>query len=32
MDVLVMGHFVLRKSAAMNADDAPVQTPARRLA
>ncbi|HUJ83907.1 MAG TPA: carbamoyltransferase C-terminal domain-containing protein, partial [Candidatus Acidoferrales bacterium] len=32
MDVLVMGHFVLRKSAAVNADDAPVQTPARRLA
>ena len=32
MDVLVMGNFVLRKSAIMNADDAPVQTPARRLA
>jgi len=32
MDVLVMGSFVLRKSAAVNADDAPVQTPARRLA
>jgi len=32
MDVLVMGNFVLRKSAVMNAGDAPVQAPARRLA
>ncbi len=32
MDVLVMGNFVLRKSAVMNAEDAPVQTSARRLA
>ena len=32
MDALVMGNFVLRKSAAMNDDDAPVQAPARRLA
>ncbi len=32
MDALVMGYFVLRKSAAMKDDDAPVQAPARRLA
>jgi len=31
MDVLVMGNFVLRKSAVLNAENAPVQTPARRL-
>jgi carbamoyltransferase len=32
MDVLVMENFVLRKSAVMNLDDAPVQAQARRLA
>ncbi len=32
MDALVMGNFVLRKSAAINDDCAPMQAPARRLA
>ena len=32
MDVMVMENFVLRKSAVMNLDDAPVQAQARRLA
>jgi carbamoyltransferase len=32
MDVLVMGNFVLRRSAVANVGDAPMQSPARRLA
>ena len=32
MDVLVMGTFVLRKTAVLNLKDAPAQAPARRLA
>ena len=31
MDVLVMGNFVLRRRAALNSDEAAIQTPARRL-
>jgi carbamoyltransferase len=31
MDVLVMGNFVLRRTAALNSDEAAIRTPARRL-